>query len=1293
MKRTFIVLLLTLSILSAGAQGFPIVTKTGGPTSIYVDSNDYWLVNRTAQLLQEDIERVSGAKPAILHTLPDNAVDNLIIIGSMDSSAVIRRLLRQNKLAKLTGKWEAYSITPLSKPTPNIAHALVITGSDRRGTAYAALEISREIGVSPWYYWADVPTAHQDELYFTRGSILFKGPAVRYRGFFINDEAPALSGWVHATFGNFNHLFYEKVFELLLRLRGNYLWPAMWGNAFNDDDTLSPKLADQYGIVMGTSHHEPMLRAQQEWKRYGHGAWDYTQNAAVLDSFWAKGIRHMDHHESIVTVGMRGDGDKPMTEGSNIALLEKIVADQRAIIQKVTGKPASRTPQSWALYKEVQDYYDKGMRVPDDVTLLLCDDNWGDVRKLPTLGSKPRPGGYGMYYHFDYVGGPRNYKWINTNQLSRIWEEMHLTREYGDDRIWIVNVGDIKPMEFPTQFFLDYAWDPDALPAERLPEYTWRWAAEQFGASHAAAIADILSKYTKYNARRKPELLSPDTYNLLNYQEAEKIRDDYKTLAQRAEYVGRLLPMDYRDAYFELVLYPVLASANLNELYFTVAKNRLYAAQGRALANRLALVADSLFNRDSLLSLGFNHDIAGGKWPHMMDQTHIGYTYWQEPRHNNKPKTDTIDFASVTGPAWGISVEGSSGWWPHELSPAALPEFNPYDCQDHFIDVFSRRSTPITCTVIPGAPWIDVHTADIPGSFQQRWWISIDWSKVPAGQHEGVLTVKGPDGSPITATVLLDNPNPVPPLAYKGFIETNGCVAIEANNFTKAVNTPGITWTVIPDLGRTGSAVEASPVTAAAQTPGARSPQLQYPVWLFDTGTVAVQAWCSPIIAFNGKPIRYAVGFDDETPQLIDVTSGNEARGVWDKMVADNIKIAVSRHQVTRSGAHILKFYLVDPGVVLQRLVIDAGGAKPSYLGPPESPRRGLRDIYHDFFPIGVAVSPRSISGPDSMLILRQFNSLTPENAMKMGPIHPEENRYNWTDADAIVDFAQRHGLLVRGHNLCWHQQTPAWMFKDANGGAVSKDVLLQRLKDHITTVVSRYKGKVYAWDVVNEAIDDDSTKLLRNSEWYRICGEDFIIRAFEYAHAADPSAQLFYNDYNTERPEKRERVYRLLKQLVDAGVPIAGVGLQAHWSVNEPSAHDLQTAIDRFSSLGLKVQVTELDISIYPWEKFRRARKPGEEDVYTPELEKRQAAQYKMTFGILRAHAAGIPVTIHGDGTASADGPPARHGPVNGVTFWNVSDRNTWLDMYPVAGRKNYPLLFDINGLSKKAWWDVIDF
>jgi endo-1,4-beta-xylanase len=343
-----------------------------------------------------------------------------------------------------------------------------------------------------------------------------------------------------------------------------------------------------------------------------------------------------------------------------------------------------------------------------------------------------------------------------------------------------------------------------------------------------------------------------------------------------------------------------------------------------------------------------------------------------------------------------------------------------------------------------------------------------------------------------------------------------------------------------------------------------------------------------------------------------------------------------------------------------------------SLLAQETNSSKGLKDYYKSYFPIGVAVSLKDLKDSATVaLITKQFNSLTPENAMKMAPIHPQEDRFNWGPADSIVAFAQAHHMRIRGHNLCWHSQVPHWMFYDKDGKLVTKEVLLQRLKDHIYAVVGRYKGKIYAWDVVNEAISDDTSQFLRNSMWYKICGEDFIFKAFQYAHEADPNAVLFYNDYNTERPEKRERIYKLLKELVDAKIPINGVGLQAHWSLEEPKPEELEKTIKEFSSLGLKVQITELDISVYHWEKNSRMLKPGEDTTYSGEREQLQAAQFARVFDIFRKYKTDI----------------------TGVTFWNVSDRDSWLNNYPVFGRKNYPLLFDRNLKPKKAYWDVVNF
>ncbi|CCH51838.1 Endo-1,4-beta-xylanase [Fibrisoma limi BUZ 3] len=330
-----------------------------------------------------------------------------------------------------------------------------------------------------------------------------------------------------------------------------------------------------------------------------------------------------------------------------------------------------------------------------------------------------------------------------------------------------------------------------------------------------------------------------------------------------------------------------------------------------------------------------------------------------------------------------------------------------------------------------------------------------------------------------------------------------------------------------------------------------------------------------------------------------------------------------------------------------------------------------LKEAYKNYFPIGVAVSPRSLTGPETELIRQQFNSLTPENAMKMGPIHPEENRYFWQDADAIVAFAQQNNFKVRGHTLCWHNQTPRWFFTDAQGNQVSREVLLSRLKQHINDVVGRYKGKIYAWDVVNEAVPDTGTGLYRRSKFYEIIGEDYIEKAFEYAHAADPKATLFYNDYNTENASKRERIYQVVKKLKNKGVPIHGVGLQGHWSIYEPTVEELEKSIRQFASLGLQVQITELDVSVHPKEHERRPKKPTDTGELTPDMVTKQAAQYKMLFDTFRKH----------------------KGTLTGVTFWNVSDKTTWLDNFPVQGRKDYPLLFDQNFQPKEAFKGVVNF
>ncbi len=916
-------------------QGYFPISSAGQTTSIYVDAKDHWLMHKAAELLQQDLFMLTGFKPDIVSSLP-SASNSLIIIGSLDSSEMIRRLSAEKKInsGNIKGKWESFLLQTIDKPAGGIKTALVIAGNDKRGTAFGVFELSQRMGVSPWYWWADVPVKKKKEIYFKKGSYIYGPPSVKYRGIFINDEAPAFSGWTKEKFGGVNHLVYEKVFELLLRMKANYLWPAMWENAFNDDDPQNPILADKYGIVMGTTHHEPMLRAQQEWKRYGHGPWNYDSNEVVLKEFWKKGIEHMDSHESIVSIGMRGDGDKPMTEGSNIALLERIVRDQRKIIEDITGKPASATPQLWALYKEVQDYYDKGMTVPDDVTLLLCDDNWGNLRKLPKLTDKPRSGGYGIYYHFDYVGDPRNYKWLNTNSIPRVWEQMDLAYQYGADRIWIVNVGDIKPMELPIQFFLDYAWNTKKWNAGNIASYPEKWAAEIFGPRYSKDIRDLLSSYTKFNSRRKPELLTPETYSLIYFNEAENVESSYNQLAKRAENIYAEISEPYKNAYYQLVLFPIEACANLNRLYIAAGKNRLYAAQRRASANDFADSVKKYFDEDSALSHYYNTVMSGGKWNHMMDQTHIGYTYWQQPPENIMPKVDYIQLPDSS--EMGVAIEGSASWWPKEKEQAILPEFDIFLKQSHYIDLFNQGTVPFNYTIKTGVPWIKLSGQKNSIGKQSRLWVTVDWQRTPLGIHKIPITITGPNGIPVTVFAIIKNYDNSRKDHYKGFVETDGYVSMEASHFTKAINSAQISWQMIPGIGRTGSGMTIMPVTAKRQIPGPACPRLEYDLLVFDTGTINVQAYFSPTLNFNGKDLQYAISFDDESPQIINLHSDYSNKS-WEEWVADNIIIRNSEFHISKAGMHVLKFWMVDPGIVLQKMVADFDEVKPSYLGPPET--------------------------------------------------------------------------------------------------------------------------------------------------------------------------------------------------------------------------------------------------------------------------------------------------------------------------------------------------------------------
>ena len=580
---------------------------TGSNDTIRYSQNDWKGVKMAVENLRNDLRAVTGSDKAP------------VVVATVGKSELAKKYARECK--QLKGKWEKFLIfTDHGK--------LVVLGSDKRGTIYGIYELSRQIGVSPWYWMADAPISRHDKIYVLPGTYTDGEPKVKYRGIFINDEWPSFGGWCTNKFGGINSKAYRHIFELLLRLKANYFWPAMWATNFNEDDPESPRLADEMGIVMGTSHHEPMMRSHREYLKRKNkvGPWNYATNPDRLDKFFMDGMKRNAKYENLVTIGMRGDGDVAMGNGDdaeNIKTLGKVIAAQRRIIGEAYGKPASKVPQLWAIFTEVQRYYDAGFTVPDDVTLLFCDNNWGYIRRKGTAEERKRKGGLGLYYHIDMNGGPWNDRWVNTTTIPKLREQLHEAYASGIDRIWIINVGDLKPKEVPIDFIMNYAWNPDAVkPGDEQP-WLERFAGSIFGEENASEVADLIAKYSKYNLLRKPEVQVP---GIFNEHEMLVTSQRWQSLAQRAENLRAKLPEQMQDAYYQLVYYPVVASANVAEIYN-------HATMGDSLG------IEAMLQKDAELSAYYNNVMAGGKWKGMMSDNHIGYTQWSIPDKNYNPMT------------------------------------------------------------------------------------------------------------------------------------------------------------------------------------------------------------------------------------------------------------------------------------------------------------------------------------------------------------------------------------------------------------------------------------------------------------------------------------------------------------------------------------------------------------------------------------------------------------------------------------------------------------------------------
>jgi hypothetical protein len=954
----------SLKISAQKESGSFTISSGRSSAQMLISTKDDPGVIRAFKDLQVDIKTVTGNLP-VLSVNKKRSHSEVIIAGTIGKSPLIEYLVKRRKILvdDISGKWESYVIQVVDKPFPGVEKGLVIAGSDKRGSIYGIYEISGEIGVSPWYWWADVPARKSKDLFVSPGRFVYGEPSVKYRGIFLNDEAPDLTNWVAWKYGmvplsakppvppgvaNYGHEFYSRIFELLLRLKANYLWPAMWNNAFNEDDSLNASLANEFGIVMGTSHQEPMLRAQKEWdRRYLKtlGSWNWTKHSDTLAKFWREGIRRNRSFESLITIGLRGADDTEIGPGgprANIDKLEKIVNVQRKILSEEINPDVTKIPQLWCLYKEVQDYYNAGMRVPDDVTLLWAEDNWGNLRRVPAAAERTRAGGAGIYYHFDYHGGPRSYQWINTNPIPKIWDQMALAKQYGADRIWIVNVGHFRGYEFPMEYFLSLAWNSETHTASDMKGFTERWAEKIFGPACPEEIADIISKTTKYNSRVKPELLGPFTYSLVNYREAEKVVKDFRTLEEKAEQINNLLPVEMHDSFYHLVLFPVKASSIVNELYFTAGKNALYARQRRASTNEMAEKTEMLFRADTSLMGYYNRKYAGGKWNHFMDQTHLGYKSWADPRVNSLDALHLYRIQIPDTADMGVALEGSEKVWPGAAEPAVLPSFDVFNRQERYLEIFNKGSHSFSFSISFDKPWILLK--DTAGSIgtEKRITVNIDWKKLPAGKQSGTIMIRGA-GTEVKASLSVFNPVPQQSGVIKGFIEADGCVSIEAEHYTSLNNSTDRKWEKIEDYGRTLSGMRATTSTdAPSAIPGKNAPCLEYGIYLFSSGEAGIRIILSPTLNFlPERDLKIALSFDDEDPRVVIVVPKNfnamNGNKEWEQTVMDNARFIDLRQIIKTPGYHTLKIWMIDPGIVIEKIVVDTGGVRASYLGPPES--------------------------------------------------------------------------------------------------------------------------------------------------------------------------------------------------------------------------------------------------------------------------------------------------------------------------------------------------------------------
>lgn len=931
---------------TATADGFSVAAD-GRAAPIHHSAADAAVVRIAAAALRDDVRRVTGLVPEVSAAAPAPG-SSPILVGTLGASPLIDALVAAGKVdvSAIQGQWESYLAAVVTAPLPGVDRALVIAGSDRRGTAYGVFALSEAMGVSPWYFWGDVPTARKTAVHVAAGRHVQPSPGVRYRGIFLNDEDWGLQPWAAKTFepevGNIGPKTYATIFELLLRLHANVIWPAM--HEFPVQTTpfyLVPgnrETADAYAIVISTSHHEPMLRNSHEYDPAKLGPYNYWTNRRTIYDFWEQRVIETAGYENIYTLGLRGRADAGMlapagaTNQQKAAMIQnEIIPDQRKMIADHVNPDPSRVPQIFIPYKETLVQYQSGLRLPDDVTIVWPDDNHGYIRQLPTAAERARSGGSGVYYHLSYWGVPRSYLWFCTTPPGMTRAEMMKAWDFDARRIWLVNVGDLKPHEIGTDFFLRLARSPETFRDFDQHAYLAEWAARSFGPLHASAIAAVLEEYYSLNIAARPEHLdhASSGFDFTGARgggdQAQARLDRFAALLASAEAIHASLPAEAKSAFYSLVLFSVRASSLINQKVLLAERSRLWAAQGRAATGALAaqaLAADDALKRELAF---YNLTNAEGKWNFMlnpMDPALLPRWARETQSPFRMPAVGTLAPSSSAG--LGVAIEGS-------VSPLAenqtglLPTFGRASDPHRFIDVFNTGSAGLAWTAAADEPWVLLSRAS--GVADARLHVSIDWARAPLGQALPATIVLQGAGSTRIVRLEAFNPAGLDLATLPAAVEENGRLTISATRYaTRRDRADGAGWRLVPRAVAGGDGMGIAPVTAAGSdpaAPGFATASLTYEFHAFHPGSAVVTVKCLPThrITSDHPGLRYAISLNDDTPRIVDVHA-DEYTSAWNANVIRAYSAGVTHHRLSAAGRQTITLHLVDPGLVLDRIEV-----------------------------------------------------------------------------------------------------------------------------------------------------------------------------------------------------------------------------------------------------------------------------------------------------------------------------------------------------------------------------------